>query len=130
MSDITMNISNDFETSKISFEDFREIILNDYKLAAESRYVSLLGRKEVLTGKAKFGIFGDGKEVAQLALSKVFKEGDWRSGYYRDQTFIFASGISNIYHFFLPIICKSGFRGGSFFGRTTNELSLFDPIDR
>ncbi|SMG48739.1 alpha-ketoacid dehydrogenase subunit alpha/beta [Sphingobacterium psychroaquaticum] len=100
MSDITMNISNDFETSKISFEDFREIILNDYKLAAESRYVSLLGRKEVLTGKAKFGIFGDGKEVAQLALSKVFKEGDWRSGYYRDQTFIFASGISNIYHFF------------------------------
>lgn len=100
MSNITMNINNDFETSKISFDDFREIILNDYRLALESRFVSLLGRKEVLTGKAKFGIFGDGKEIAQIALAKVFQEGDWRSGYYRDQTFAFASGMSNIYHFF------------------------------
>ncbi|WDF70135.1 thiamine pyrophosphate-dependent enzyme [Sphingobacterium oryzagri] len=95
-----MNINNDFETAKISFNDFREIILNDYRLAVESRFVSLLGRKEVLTGKAKFGIFGDGKEIAQIALAKVFQQGDWRSGYYRDQTFAFASGISNIYHFF------------------------------
>ncbi|WP_428985353.1 alpha-ketoacid dehydrogenase subunit alpha/beta [Sphingobacterium oryzagri] len=100
MSNITMNINNDFETAKISFNDFREIILNDYRLAVESRFVSLLGRKEVLTGKAKFGIFGDGKEIAQIALAKVFQQGDWRSGYYRDQTFAFASGISNIYHFF------------------------------
>ncbi|KGE13298.1 alpha-ketoacid dehydrogenase subunit alpha/beta [Sphingobacterium deserti] len=100
MSNITTNINRDFETSKISFNDFREIILNDYRLAVESRVVSLLGRKEVLTGKAKFGIFGDGKEIAQIALAKVFEEGDWRSGYYRDQTFAFASGISNIYHFF------------------------------
>ncbi|WP_437917769.1 alpha-ketoacid dehydrogenase subunit alpha/beta [Sphingobacterium sp. LRF_L2] len=100
MSDITMNIHHDLETSKISFDDFREIILNDYRLALESRFVSLLGRKEVLTGKAKFGIFGDGKEIAQIALAKVFKPGDWRSGYYRDQTFAFAAEISNIYHFF------------------------------
>ena len=95
-----MNINSDFETSKISFDDFREIILNDYRLAVESRIASLSGRKEVLTGKAKFGVFGDGKEIAQIALAKVFKPGDWRSGYYRDQTLAFASGISNIYHFF------------------------------
>ena len=100
MSETINNVNSDFETSKISFNDFREIILNDYKIAIESRFVSLLGRKEVLTGKAKFGIFGDGKEIAQIALSKVFKNGDWRSGYYRDQTFAFASGISNVYHFF------------------------------
>lgn len=100
MSETINNVNSDFETSKISFNDFREIILNDYKIAIESRYVSLLGRKEVLTGKAKFGIFGDGKEIAQIALSKVFKNGDWRSGYYRDQTFAFASGMSNVYHFF------------------------------
>lgn len=100
MSNITMNINSDFETSKISFDDFREIILNDYRLAVESRIVSLLGRKEVLTGKAKFGIFGDGKEIAQIALAKVFQPGDWRSGYYRDQTFAFALGISSVYHFF------------------------------
>ncbi|PRD48150.1 alpha-ketoacid dehydrogenase subunit alpha/beta [Sphingobacterium haloxyli] len=100
MSNITMNINSDFETSKISFDDFREIILNDYRLAVESRLASLLGRKEVLTGKAKFGVFGDGKEIAQIALAKVFQPGDWRSGYYRDQTFAFALGISSIYHFF------------------------------
>ncbi|NGM64278.1 thiamine pyrophosphate-dependent enzyme [Sphingobacterium sp. SGR-19] len=100
MSNITMNINSDFETSKISFDDFREIILNDYRLAVESRIASLSGRKEVLTGKAKFGVFGDGKEIAQIALAKVFQPGDWRSGYYRDQTFAFALGISSIYHFF------------------------------
>ncbi|MGO1244309.1 MAG: alpha-ketoacid dehydrogenase subunit alpha/beta [Sphingobacterium sp.] len=100
MSETINNVNSDFETSKISFNDFREIILHDYKIAVQSRYVSVLGRKEVLTGKAKFGIFGDGKEVAQIALSKVFKNGDWRSGYYRDQTFAFASEITNVYHFF------------------------------
>ncbi|MGJ1285554.1 alpha-ketoacid dehydrogenase subunit alpha/beta [Sphingobacterium spiritivorum] len=89
-----------YEPSKLSFDDFRKIIIADYRLAVESRFVSLLGRKEVLTGKAKFGIFGDGKELAQIALAKVFREGDWRSGYYRDQTFVFASGISTVYHFF------------------------------
>lgn len=78
----------------LSFEDFRQAVLSDYKTAVISRETSLLGRKEVLTGKAKFGIFGDGKEVAQIAMAKYFKPGDWRSGYYRDQTFAFAKGIS------------------------------------
>lgn len=95
-----MNISADTASSRLSFDDFRSILLEDYKLAVESRMVSLLGRKEVLTGKAKFGIFGDGKELAQIALAKVFRKGDWRSGYYRDQTLAFATGISSIYHFF------------------------------
>src|SRR3954466_1305932 len=76
---------------KLSFDKFRLEVLNDYRLACESREVSLLGRKEVLTGKAKFGIFGDGKEVAQLAMAKAFQPGDFRSGYYRDQTFMFAT---------------------------------------
>jgi pyruvate/2-oxoglutarate/acetoin dehydrogenase E1 component/TPP-dependent pyruvate/acetoin dehydrogenase alpha subunit len=88
---------------KISFEDFKSEILNDYRLACMSREASLLGRKEVLTGKAKFGIFGDGKEVAQIAMSKVFQEGDFRSGYYRDQTFMFASGMSNVQSFFAQL---------------------------
>ncbi len=76
---------------KLSFGDFKKNILSDYRIANESRETSLLGRKEVLTGKAKFGIFGDGKEVAQLAMAKVFREGDFRSGYYRDQTFMLAT---------------------------------------
>ncbi|HTX88919.1 MAG TPA: thiamine pyrophosphate-dependent enzyme [Bacteroidales bacterium] len=75
-------------------------ILNDYRIACESRQASLLGRKEVLTGKAKFGIFGDGKEVPQLAMAKVFREGDWRSGYYRDQTFMMAAGMLTLDVFF------------------------------
>ncbi|MEI6521945.1 MAG: thiamine pyrophosphate-dependent enzyme [Bacteroidota bacterium] len=87
-------------TSKLSFEDFRKEILNDYKVACESREASLLGRKEVLTGKAKFGIFGDGKEIPQMALAKVFKNGDFRSGYYRDQTFMFATGNLTIQQWF------------------------------
>lgn len=76
--------------TQLSFEEFKKEVLHDYKLAITSREISLLGRKEVLTGKAKFGIFGDGKEVAQIAMAKAFKEGDWRSGYYRDQTFMMA----------------------------------------
>ena len=84
-------------------EDFRQEILNDYRVACESRQASLLGRKEVLTGKAKFGIFGDGKEVAQIALSKAFKKGDIRSGYYRDQTLMFALGMSNVFEFFTQL---------------------------
>ncbi|WKK57243.1 thiamine pyrophosphate-dependent enzyme [Sphingobacterium sp. BN32] len=89
-----------FNSAKMSYEEFRELLIADYKLAVQSRFVSLLGRKEVLTGKAKFGIFGDGKELAQIALAKVFKPGDWRSGYYRDQTLAFALNISTVYHFF------------------------------
>ena len=91
------------DTSKLSFEEFRKEILNDYRIANESREASLLGRREVLTGKAKFGIFGDGKELAQIAMAKVFKEGDFRSGYYRDQTFMLAAGLMTIRQFFAQL---------------------------
>ncbi len=85
---------------EITFEDFKTEVLNDYKIARISRECSLLGRKEVLTGKAKFGIFGDGKEVPQLAMAKAFQNGDFRSGYYRDQTFMMAIGQMTIEQFF------------------------------
>ena len=78
-------------------------IVSDYRLAFRSRVASVSGRREVLTGKAPFGIFGDGKEVAQLALAKVFRPGDWRSGYYRDQTFMFATGMSDLVQFFAQL---------------------------
>ncbi len=81
----------------------KEDVLNDYRIANVSRQASLLGRREVLTGKGKFGIFGDGKEVAQLAMSGVFRKGDWRSGYYRDQTFMLASGLMRIEEIFAQI---------------------------
>ena len=81
----------------------RESILEDYRVAFRSRQASLIGRKEVLTGKAKFGIFGDGKEVAQLAMARAFRKGDWRSGYYRDQTFMFALGIATLEEFFAQL---------------------------
>ena len=80
-----------------------EEILKDYSIAWESRHASLLGRKEVLTGKAKFGIFGDGKEVPQLAMARVFQNGDWRSGYYRDQTFMLAAGMMTLEEFFAQL---------------------------
>ena len=88
------------ETVAMTFEDFKIEVLNDYKIACVSRECSLLGRREVLTGKAKFGIFGDGKEVPQLAMAKAFREGDFRSGYYRDQTFMMAIGQLSIQQFF------------------------------
>ena len=87
----------------ISFEEFRNTVLNDYRIACESRETSLLGRKEVLTGKAKFGIFGDGKEIAQIAMAKSFLPGDFRSGYYRDQTFMMAAGLLTIQEFFAQL---------------------------
>jgi len=86
--------------NNMSFDDFKTEVLNDYKIAVTSRECSLLGRREVLTGKAKFGIFGDGKEVPQLAMAKAFKKGDFRSGYYRDQTFMMALGELTIEQFF------------------------------
>src|SRR6185436_8972468 len=92
---------------KLSFESFRNEVLNDYYLACLSREASLLGRKEVLTGKAKFGIFGDGKEIAQLAMAKVFHNGDFRSGYYRDQTFMFATGIATVEQFFSQLYANT-----------------------
>ncbi|MGF2413661.1 alpha-ketoacid dehydrogenase subunit alpha/beta [Ferruginibacter sp.] len=88
---------------KLSFDNFRNEVLKDYRFACISREISLLGRKEVLTGKAKFGIFGDGKEVAQVAVAKFFKPGDFRSGYYRDQTFMLASGITNVEQYFAQL---------------------------
>ncbi|MES2811785.1 MAG: thiamine pyrophosphate-dependent enzyme [Bacteroidota bacterium] len=88
------------EKQTLTFEDFKTEVLNDYKIARISRECSLLGRKEVLTGKAKFGIFGDGKEIPQLALAKAFQNGDFRSGYYRDQTFMMAIGAMTIEQFF------------------------------
>ncbi|MBC7696633.1 MAG: transketolase [Burkholderiales bacterium] len=84
----------------LSFEDFKKIVLNDFRLINESRQTSLLGRKEVLTGKAKFGIFGDGKELAQIAMAKVFQNGDFRSGYYRDQTFMMAIDQLSLQEYF------------------------------
>lgn len=89
--------------AKLSFDKFREEVLNDYRIACISREASLLARKEVLTGKAKFGIFGDGKEVAQVAMAKFFMPGDFRSGYYRDQTFHFAIGQSTVEQFFAQL---------------------------
>ncbi|MEY8847688.1 thiamine pyrophosphate-dependent enzyme [Psychroserpens sp. XS_ASV72] len=86
--------------SELTFDDFKAQVLDDYKIAVTSRECSLLGRREVLTGKAKFGIFGDGKEIPQIAWAKVFKNGDFRSGYYRDQTFMMAIGELNIEQFF------------------------------
>lgn len=88
---------------KLSFENFRNEVLKDYRFACVSREISLMGRKEVLTGKAKFGIFGDGKEVAQVAAAKFFKPGDFRSGYYRDQTFMLASGICTVEQYFAQL---------------------------
>ena len=87
----------------LTFEEFKSSILEDYKIAIQSRHASLIGRKEVLTGRAKFGIFGDGKEVAQLAMARVFKKGDFRSGYYRDQTFMMAKNLLTIESFFAQL---------------------------
>lgn len=115
----------------ISFEDFKAQVLEDYKIAVTSRECSLLGRREVLTGKAKFGIFGDGKELPQLAMAKVFKNGDFRSGYYRDQTFMMAIDQLNIRQFFAGLYADanlenepmSGGRqmGGHFTTHSLNE---------
>ncbi|TAH20441.1 MAG: transketolase [Cytophagales bacterium] len=90
-------------TENTTFFSSQEEILNDYRIACESRYASLAGRKEVFAGKAKFGIFGDGKEVAQIAMAKAFRKGDWRSGYYRDQTFMFALGELTLEAYFAQL---------------------------
>lgn len=95
------------QTETIRTQFTRESIIDDYRVAWRSRQASLIGRREVLTGKAKFGIFGDGKEVAQLAMARAFRKGDWRSGYYRDQTFIFASGIGTLDEFFAQLYANA-----------------------
>jgi pyruvate/2-oxoglutarate/acetoin dehydrogenase E1 component/TPP-dependent pyruvate/acetoin dehydrogenase alpha subunit len=99
MADTTLKKQSTKKTGIFTTEE----VLNDYRIAFESRQASLLGRREVLTGKGKFGIFGDGKEVAQLAMATVFRKGDWRSGYYRDQTFMLASGLMTIEEIFAQI---------------------------
>ena len=91
------------ETQQISFQDFKNSVISDYRLGRISREMSYLGRREVLTGKAKFGIFGDGKELPQLAMAKVFRNGDFRSGYYRDQTFALAVDAVSIESFFAQL---------------------------
>ncbi len=98
-----MSVTKAKDKKNMDFTDFKAEVLNDYRLVFESRQASLLGRKEVLTGKAKFGIFGDGKEVAQIAMAKAFQKGDTRSGYYRDQTFMFATGMNTIQQFFAQL---------------------------
>src|SRR5947208_6424950 len=94
---------NQHSAEKLSFDSFRDEVLKDYKTVYISRETSLLGRKEVLTGKAKFGIFGDGKEVAQVAMAKFFKPGDFRSGYYRDQTFMLAGEFLTVKQLFAQL---------------------------
>src|ERR1700741_3231484 len=103
MPETALSTTSKFNAAELSFDDFKKIVINDYRIGYESRQASLLGRREVLTGKAKFGIFGDGKEVAQLAMAKAFRAGDWRAGYYRDQTFMFATGMSNLREFFAQL---------------------------
>ncbi|OFX32770.1 MAG: transketolase [Bacteroidetes bacterium GWA2_32_17] len=88
---------------QMTFDDFKKDVLNDFYISSLSRHLSVIGRKEVLTGKAKFGIFGDGKELAQVVMAKNFKNGDWRSGYYRDQTFMLASGLLTAEQFFAQL---------------------------
>ena len=99
----TINTNDAALQEKLSFDNFRNEVLKDYRIACESRETSLLGRKEVLSGKAKFGIFGDGKEIAQVTMAKFFEPGDFRAGYYRDQTFMFASGLATIEQFFAQL---------------------------
>ncbi|SRX73540.1 alpha-ketoacid dehydrogenase subunit alpha/beta [Aequorivita antarctica] len=123
--------TNPKTNGEISFDDFKETVINDYKIAVTSRECSLLGRREVLTGKAKFGIFGDGKEVPQLAWAKAFKNGDWRSGYYRDQTFMMAIGKLTIEQFFAGLYAHTDIKadpmsagrqmGGHFATHSLNE---------
>ncbi|MCK5839246.1 MAG: hypothetical protein KAG99_05325, partial [Bacteroidales bacterium] len=104
MTDSNQNGNKKRTTQKLPESTYhKKDILNDFRIANESRQASLHGRREVLSGKAKFGIFGDGKEVPQLAMAKVFREGDWRAGYYRDQTFMMAAGLMSMEEFFAQL---------------------------
>ena len=125
---------------KLSFEDFKTEVLNDYRIAKISRECSLLGRREVLTGKAKFGIFGDGKEVPQLAMAKAFKIGDFRSGYYRDQTFMMAIGELTPQQFFAGLYAHTDIKadpmsagrqmGGHFATHSLNEDGTWKDLTK
>ena len=98
-----MNIENKGEELKISYDDFKSQVISDYKIAVTSRECSVLGRREVFSGKGKFGIFGDGKELPQLALNHFFKKGDYRAGYYRDQTLLMAQGLLSVSNIFASL---------------------------
>ena len=98
-----MKVQNQKDDLKISFNTFKDQVLEDYKLAVLSRECSYMGRREVFSGKGKFGIFGDGKELPQLALNHYFKKGDFRSGYYRDQTLLFAQGLLTVENVFAAL---------------------------
>lgn len=116
---------------KLSFDHFRNEVLKDYRISCESRETSLVGRKEVLTGKAKFGIFGDGKEVAQVAVAKFFKPGDFRAGYYRDQTFMFAAGIANVEQYFAQLFADPDINNDPFSaGRQMNAHFATKNVDK
>jgi TPP-dependent pyruvate/acetoin dehydrogenase alpha subunit len=108
------------ETQNVTFLDFKKQILEDYKLGRISREMSYLARREVLTGKAKFGIVGDGKELPQIAMAKVFRNGDFRSGYYRDQTFAMAVGALTIESFFAQLYADTSLERDPSAGRQMN----------
>ena len=126
-----MNIENKGEEHKISYDDFKGQVISDYKIAVTSRECSVLGRREVFSGKGKFGIFGDGKELPQLALNHFFKKGDYRAGYYRDQTLLMAQGLLSVSNIFASLYADldlkrepmSGGRqmGGHFMTANKNE---------
>src|SRR6476620_6130507 len=119
--------SVEYQEEMLSFEGFRNTILDDYRTAVISREVSLLGRREVLTGKGKFGIFGDGKEVAQIAMAKFFQNGDIRSGYYRDQTFMFAAGLATVEQFFAQLYADPDLNNDPFSGGRQMDAHFATP---
>ncbi len=122
---------NDHLLENLSFEKFKETVLEDYRMVCVSREASLLARKEVLTGKAKFGIFGDGKEVAQVAMAKFFQPGDFRSGYYRDQTFAFSAGLSTVEQFFSQLYADPDVNNDPFSaGRQMNSHFATPNVDK
>lgn len=114
----------------LSFEKFRQTVLEDYRMVCISRETSLLARKEVLTGKAKFGIFGDGKEVPQVAMAKFFRPGDYRAGYYRDQTFVFSAGLATVEQFFAQLYADPNIEHDPFSaGRQMNSHFATPNVD-
>jgi len=136
---ITQQILSALKEAKTKFSQAKvKEILADYRLAVESREASIIGRKEVFMGKAKFGIFGDGKEVAQIAMAKVFRPGDFRSGYYRDQTFMFAIGELTVQQFFAQLYAHTDLEAdpstagrlmtGHFGTRTLDESGKFRAL--
>ena len=126
----TSSQSNPTQNSdqKLSFDAFRDQVLADYRLGWMSREASLLGRKQVLTGKAKFGIFGDGKELAQLAMAKTFQRGDYKAGYYRDQTFMFAQGVATVQEFFAQMYAHADLEHDPFSGGRQMNAHFATPF--